>query len=753
MWDELREPREVTSAPCPAAHTPAEGRSGEFHAFADHARSVADLAAIFAEPFGGASLARILGMTHDAGKLTVAVQSALQRRAREKSRQSLGQPHKAEGAALAGSLISDPDLSALAIAINYGHHTGMPDFVGAYDGYTLSQRDVGASYLDSLRVLLDELLSVDLRALGTGVDVPPYVGTPESKTKTELFGRMCHSALVDADFLDTETHFAGGTSPRRTAHRGMKTLCDEFMTAYHVQHDGAPDSELNSLRRGIFESCREVARRPIGGRGGLYRLPAQTGSGKTLAAAAFALEHAVAFGKRRVVIAVPFTSITTQNAEVYRRMFVDSDVVLEHHSDITDEHDDVWRRLSTQNWDAEFIVTTTVQLFESLFANNPASTRKLHRLVNSVLVLDEVQALPLQLVPSLLRMLRDLAEGFGVTVLLASATQPAFWSLPVFEGFESIDVVPVDSVPDVTRRVGYEVRSKSQTLAEIADEVAELDQVLVIVNTTANAQEVYRQLQIRGVEPLHLSTRMCGAHRLVVLEEVRRRLVAGEPVGLVSTQVIEAGVDVDFPVVYRALAPADSVVQAAGRCNREGRLGLGGGRVVVFDPSDGGSPPGDYRNAAGLTRQIFIDEALRADLPVIFGEPQAMADYYRRLYASTFNRYAENKSTKIDGHRADCNYASVDQEFKMIEADTVPVVVATYGPESDAVNAAIDRLRDPSQFVDRETRRLLHRHTVQLRRGSAQPELMDEFSPGMFVWIGDYDPGCGVIYEAGVSSW
>lgn len=431
--------------------------------------------------------------------------------------------------------------------------------------------------------------------------------------------------------------------------------------------------------------------------------------------------------------------------------------MLEHHSNIIDETvaEEGWRRLSAANWDAEFIVTTTVQLFDSLFANRPSKTRKLHRLADAVVVIDEVQALPLPLLPAVLQVLRELTENYGTTVLLASATQPAFWSLPVWEDVERCDLADIGAVPEVTRRVRYDMPKVKQVWPEVATEVARHPQALVIVNTTSNAQELHALFENERDpgEVLHLSTRMCGQHRLDVLDRTRDALRIGRPVILVSTQLIEAGVDVDFPVVYRAMAPAESLVQSAGRCNREGRLGTQGGQVMIFDPVDGGLPPGIYTAATGLTRHLFIDEAGR--LPVdhprraILGEPLSMARYFRKLYDDQLYPGSLNESTKVDETRTELDFPATADAFRLIDSTTQGVVTTGYGTSAD-----IDQLRtvleavrgDPGLILDARSRRLLARFTAQIppRRLTGFTETLPS---GIQLWTGDYHPRRGVLLD------
>ena len=517
----------------------------------------------------------------------------------------------------------------------------------------------------------------------------------------------------------------------------------------------------------VYESCVAAA----GGPGGLYRLAAPTGSGKTLATAAFALRHAALHGKARVIVAVPFITITEQNAGVYRRLLDPGEpggqpVVLEHHSHVDFDSgcaDDRWRRLAAENWDAPFVVTTTVQLFESLFGRGPSRMRKVHRLANSVIVLDEVQALPHALLVPLADALRLLAAHFGATVVLSSATQPELWSLGPLRDVPARDLVQ-DRVPlfRAMRHARFEWwLTPRPRLDDVARRAAgEPGGALVVVNTVKDARTVFAALRARaGSDAVvrHLSAAMCPAHRQDVLGEVRERLAAGRPVLLVSTQLVEAGVDVDFPVVYRAVAPADSLWQAAGRANREGRLGDGGGRVVVFDPADGGMP-GSYRTQVGTTRRHFGPGKPDPD------DLAALARYYRDLYRSVGVESRTGRGVTIQRHREALDFLAVadgpEREaagsrdrslaFRMIDDDSVPVVVA-YGDagQRQLVAEAIARLRD-ADAADRRWLRVLQPYTVPVRQATAArpavAALLRPVAGDLSEWAGGYDDA-GLVLE------
>jgi CRISPR-associated endonuclease/helicase Cas3 len=733
------------------AHTPAT-LGGPWHLLADHSRMVGDLAADFAAPFGGSGLARLAGYLHDAGKAT----DVVQRRFRElqdvtgSTRPPLGVPHKVEGAQLMAALLRGEEPLALSgYLVNYGHHSGIPAKAAAETMTQVLAAWRQPELTAEIAACMASLTNKNLDDLVSSATLPAHVAEAAEAgnwAPLDLFTRMCHSTLVDADFLDTAAHFGGQPQPWRTPAFGMQRWLDQFRTYYEARFTGAQPSALNAVRRRVFDACVEGAqeRRPPG----IYRLPAPTGTGKTMASAAFGLHHAACFGKERVIVAVPFTTITTQNAAAYRQAFGDlSASLLEHHSNLVDDDvaDGTWQRLSAPGWDAEFIVTTTVQLFESLFANRPSQTRKLHRLANSVIVLDEVQAIPIVLLAPILGMLRELVEHYGVTVLLASATQPSFWSLPVWSGLPIHDLLPVDSVPDVTQRVSYAVRPEPLTWAVIASEAAAERQVLMIQNTRVDADIAYSHVaDARGGDDVFLlSKSMTADHRERVLAEVRRRLDAREPVAVVSTQLIEAGVDLDFPVVFRAIAPAEAVVQAAGRCNREGALGVRGGRVVVWVPETGATPQGIYAIQTAIAHDRFVAKGARGSLD----SPVDLAEYFDEVYRRTdTERDAEEK--KLDGYRRALDFPALAREFRMIKETAADVVVTDHPDPKvrQSIERAIGDLRaHPLAPLSRVQRRLLQRHSAAVSRKDLA--LTEELSQGIRVWCGAYDPQRGVVTD------
>lgn len=721
------------------AHSPSSV-SGQWHGLADHVRSTARSARIFAAPFGAGELAWSLGLVHDAGKCAVDWQDKLVRVAPTGAR--VGIDHKRVGALL----VRERALAA-AMAV-LGHHGGLDQWE------SLAKLAPEPDDADTLERFFAEV--PEARALTTGPELVPPTWL-ESPLVAEMGIRMVFSALVDADHLDTAAHHEGLTGPRIAAPADMGELVRRFETNRRALLDerggaGAP-SEVDAVRAALYEDVVRLAL----GEPGIYRLPAPTGSGKTMTAAGFALHHAAEHGKSRVVVAVPFTTITEQNAGVYRDL-LGEEVVLEHHSNA--ELDDRRLRLAAENWDSPFVVTTTVQLFDSLFGRRPARSRKLHRLANAVVVLDEVQALPVPLLVPILDALRVLSTHFKTTVLLASATQPSFEHLRVWE---SLDIKPLVQAPvelfTRLKRVRYEWQVDPQpTLEQIAEQIAGERQALAIVNTVGQARQLFRMVAERAeVEVVHLSTRMCPLHREVTLKRIRALLDDDEPVLVVSTQLIEAGVDVDFPVVFRALAPAESLQQAGGRANREGRL-PGLGRVVVFDAADA-PVPRFYRAGVAKTLAIFGPGRDPDD-------PALLDRYYRSLYTG-LNVDEAKRGAVIQAHREDLNFLAVAEgperdgagsprdrglAFRMIDEDPVTVIVADYDPQAQ-VTELINQLRTGTGALGAVLREL-RGHMVSLPRAVAgAPHVRALCEPviagqgDLWEWKGGYDAGVGVDEE------
>lgn len=695
---------------------------GKRHGLVEHLQGTAKLCREFCDAFGAGELGYWLGLWHDIGKFNPAWQEYLLEAEANPRITGRGPEHK-----VAGTILAEKHFGLLSLA-THGHHGGLTTRSAVANKVTDAQLARAAQ--DAIARARNSIANLE-----PGAHVTP---PPIASTAGEMFVRMVFSSLVDADSLDTEAH----TNPSNSQARGgaeasASALSSIIERSQREMGARAADTTVNRVRREIYEACLDrAADQP-----GLFRLTVPTGGGKTRSGMAFALRHAALHGLHRVVVALPFITITDQTAAVYRDIFGEANV-LEHHSGTEVPDDDVFTeaavraRLATENWDAPIVVTTTVRLFESMFSNRRSDCRRLHRLAKSIVILDEAQALPAHLLEPILDGLREFCQRYGSTVVLSTATQPAFSVLKPFRDLPATEIVPEPRrYFESLKRVEYDWRLGSQlTWGEVAAVVRAEPRILTVVNTRRDAVALLDELD--DPEALHLSTNLYGAHRREVLLEVRRRLKGGESCRLVSTQVVEAGVDLDFPVVMRAVGPFDSIVQAAGRANREG---LGSGRVIVFDPADGHLPPGDYRARTAATLALYKAGRLDPD------DPGAVDAYFRRVYDDV-----PTDRERIQRLRAAYKYPEVAAAFQMVDDDTVPAVVARHGSTEqrrsvrgwlDALQAGTDR--------PRVLMRRLQPYAVALRRSEfaryKDAGLIAEVVPGLGEWCGDYDPVRGVV--------
>lgn len=584
------------------AHTKEGAEENEWQPLEEHLLNVADRAASFAASFGYENWGRALGILHDAGKVSPSFQRRLRGSGEHVDHST---PGAWEALSRYRSELGDANGRLLAYAL-VGHHGGIPNGMRG-------ERTPLKSRLDK-EGIGDIAREFEEYAANVGVSIPggdslepiPFEKLALSGERdaamtrgvfsTSVLARMLFSCLVDADYLDTEHFVTPDVSAARDGiHRDDMVALSQKLDMYMESlQSSAASSRVNSMRAMVLEDCRSAAKWVPG----IYTLTVPTGGGKTLASLSFALRHAAANNMERVIYAIPFTSIVEQNAQVFRSVLGDNNV-LEHHSNydfdaVDNDERRLAERLAVQNWDAPLVVTTNVQLLESLFSNKPSKCRKLHNIANSVIVLDEAQMLPDNLLKVSLAMLEELVVDFNVTVVLCTATQPALEGLWPFGASPREIASHQDELLSVfghRARFAIEGGLKEE---ELVGALSSSRQALCIVGTKKKARVIYKDVANRVCENelcdednlgvFHLSANMTPLHRTKILTEVRRRLSAGERCVVISTQLIEAGVDVDFPVVYREMAGIDSLIQAAGRCNREGKLPEG--VVHVFEISD-----------------------------------------------------------------------------------------------------------------------------------------------------------------------
>jgi CRISPR-associated endonuclease/helicase Cas3 len=620
----------------------------------EHLDAVADLAAQFGRPLGIEAAARAAGLLHDLGKYAPAFQARLRGDAAAVDHSTAGAAEILGSAAGLDGMIGQ--LIAYAIA---GHHAGLPDRIGEAGSLDARLAQYDPSVLDP--VWRQEVTPVTQGLAPDGIGVPPAKSGEDLAFRLSVLGRMIFSCLVDADFRDTEAfyHSIDGTNADRMWPRLADVLPD-FLTRFdaHMSSKSRNDNQVNRLRGENLAHVRSKA----GDAPGFFTLTVPTGGGKTLASLGFALDHARAHGHSRILYAIPFTSIIDQTAAIFRDILGDENV-LEHHSAIDDEKHPCREgrdklKLAMEDWAAPVVVTTNVQLFESLFASRASRCRKLHNIASSVIILDEAQTIPRPLLAPCVQMLAELVRGYGCTIVLCTATQPALDA----RHFEkpsplALPLAGRELAPDPERlardlkRVTLH-QAGARTNAELTAALAAQPQGLVIVNSRRHALELYLEAKSAGLAGLvHLSTRQHAADRREILAGIRQRLEARAPCRVIATSLIEAGVDVDFPRVWRAEAGLDQIAQAAGRCNREGARDRNASVVTIFTAPDY-PPPNEIKGLIG-------DRARMADKHQDLLSPAAIADYFGEVYWRLGERIdgkAILPKFKLSGANADFDY-------------------------------------------------------------------------------------------------
>jgi len=680
------------------AHSTEDPNKGDWQPLDRHLDEVARRCGEFTSRFGAEPWGKVCGLLHDLGKFSQEFQARLEGGRRV--------DHATAGARKVVEVFKPGFGRLLAYAIA-GHHSGLPD--GGVDGG--ARRDTLSGRLDPVKINVPEIR--DFQSVLDAVPAElPQPSISRNGFSCAFFIRMLFSSLVDADFLDTEAWLTRDRAGLRGGYPTVPELLKQL--DQHLDTICCSDTPVNQRRAEVLAKCREAA----GLKPGIFSLTVPTGGGKTLSSLAFALRHAELYGLERVVYAIPYTSIIEQNAAVFRNALgeLGPAAVLEHHSNyqplLEDEEDEtspaLRMRLAAENWDAPVVVTTNVQLFESLFASRGSRCRKLHNLVRSVVILDEAQMLPTALLQPCLSALRELAANYGATVVLCTATQPALHRahyLPCgFAESEVREIVPNhQELYEALRRVDV-AHVGGLSDEEVVRRVSVRRQALCIVNTRAHARKLFEAL---GPDDghFHLSALLCPAHRAEKLSVIRERLAAGEPCRVISTQLVEAGVDVDFPVVLRAAAGIDSVAQAAGRCNREGKLPQHGD-VTVFDP-ECGLPPSYFRRTAdvgALTVRAFSDLL----------SPDAVRHYFTHLYSF---EGADGLDTKGILRRLEENarslsfpFREIAEDFRVIDSDMDSLIIAY----DERARNLIRELRHTD--FPAGTARKLQRYTVQIYR-------------------------------------
>lgn len=673
------------------AHSTEHPDKSDWQSLSEHLHNVAELAKSFGAVFGAEEWGKYAGLLHDAGKATKEFTARLE-----------GKPKRVDHATF-GARLAQARAGKLGLLLSYviaGHHGGLTD--GGIQENQLHFRLKHGKVSDDTSLLPELNISGELK--------PPFLPDKEwAMFSFAFFTRMIFSCLVDADFLDTERFCSPEKARKRKPiqssdlHSLQKSLRTYLTEKEHKAHPG----KINSLRKDILSECRTKAISPQG----FFSLTVPTGGGKTLSSLTFALDHAVAHNLNRVIYAIPFTSIIEQNAHVFSEA-IGQENVLEHHCNYRDEDDesvyDKWRGLAAENWDAPVVVTTNIQFFESLFSNKTSRCRKLHNIAGSVIVLDEAQAIPTEYLEPCLAVLRELVAHYRCTVLLCTATQPAFADRSLLRS----------ALPEVTEIIdtpeGLYVQLKRVHVEfvgqiandELAKQLSRQKQVLCIVSTKKQAQQVFSALSDKD-GAFHLSTNMYPAHRTRVLKAIRQHLNDEQPCRVISTSLVEAGVDLDFPVVYRAMAGLDSIAQAAGRCNREGKLEYG--LVYVFEPEQLPAMPWLKRRVS-QAREVL---RLFPEKDCLGLEP--MRRYFELLYdAEVLDKKEIVKRLKIKpGTDFIFPFKEIADDFRLIEDEGIGLIVTGRKEDENNIAQLIRELRN-TEFPF-STIRKLQQYSVTVR--------------------------------------
>ena len=662
-----------------------------FQSNEEHCLEVAKLAKQFASEFGMGEWGYVLGILHDKGKESKEFQEYIQDVngiPGHKKWTQKGKAHAYVGALIAQRLYGNQSAQLFCNPIA-SHHRGLYDYC-------------------ELENLLTKQIPGEIETIATahGLNRPPF---KMNGNELHHLVRMMFSCLVDADYLNTELFMNEQTSMMRGSRFSLQDLMPLLERHFEKLQQSSVKSDVNHIRQEVQTCCRKMSKNPRGS----YSLTVPTGGGKTLSSLVWAMQHAVHHGMKRIVIAIPYTSIIVQTAAILKEIFGEN-AVLEHHSNfdpntITDSALRHQAKLATENWDYPIIVTTNVQLFESMFCNRPSDCRKLHNLTNSVIVLDEVQTLPTDFLQPIVDALKAYQHIFGISVLFTTASQPVLSGIiegcnpkVSFSGIDEIkEIIPRDYVlHDRLRRVHLEIDDAASTYDEIADRLAKHKRVLCIVNTRNDAREIFTRLPQEGLT-VHLSRMMCPRHVGQTIEKIKHALSndTDEIIRVVATQLIEAGVDIDFPVVYRQEAGLDSILQAAGRCNREGKLEVATTRVFSLSKEHLLHGKIVFANQARLNMKNVKD----------WFAPETMTEFFRQYYSQMETFDKEGMKDLLYNPKEIC-FEDASQKFRLIEDGGVSVIVNT--GESMAL---VEQLKKEGMFY--ALMKQLSQYSVTIHKG------------------------------------
>lgn len=704
-----------------------KNEAGKEHVLSEHLEGVAFQLGNFLKFLPYKNIFRITGLFHDAGKYQLAFQRYLNEGGKRGS-----VPHASLGAAMC----KDYNFIDAAFAID-GHHKGLPDKGDLKSDLNQFLEPSNIPYDDVKKEFFNQnrLTEEDLK----------YADTDLRGTDRELFIRLLFSALTDADWLDTERHFNSSIADRRI----QKALDYQYLLEkLEIEiSEKSKEGNINALRNKVREFAISIATSDTG----FYSMTLPTGMGKTLASISWALHHAKHNSLRRIIVVLPFISIIDQTAGELKRIFGE-EWVLEHHSNFYEDDEankhiadesvhsqNYTKRLVTENWDFPIIVTTSVQFFESLFSNKPARCRKVHNIAQSVVIFDEVQTLPKELILPTLGMLKNAQKLMNTSFLFCTATQPAFEKSDSFNGIDS--VVPLVENPDevfkATRRVNYLSINNYEpvSIQELSTIVLKQGtSTLSIFNTKKQALLFFNSLKKEAnCHLFHLSTSMFPAHRKRVIEEIRNGLKKRERILVASTQLIEAGVDFDFPCVFREISPLESIIQSAGRCNREGKM-IEPGKVLIFSLKDASAPNRQYRSLAEFANSLY-----KGKEELLFEH-----DFFGEYYRKAFRLFIPDDIKNIEAARQGFNFRTVAEVYHLIENKTTPVFILC-----EESTYLYTRIRQ-KPVLSRDDYRAMQQYSVQVYDNFLRDNLgkLGKEPQGFWIWHGPYDNEYGLSNEA-----
>ena len=702
----------------------------------EHSSGVAEFMRKFALSDLFADLYEFCGFIHDIGKYSNAFQKHI-----------TGENNQVKHSIYGAIFAKEQSLMEVVFPV-FGHHAGLPDNPKMRQDIMAEQNTEDSPYGEICRAWKEDI--------GQKLNIPNDKEFQDLMDilKQELFVRMLYSSLVDADSLDTERHYDETKfETRKNCPLNTEVLLHKLQQKFESfqNHQEKNTSIITQFRDNVREYAESKASLPQG----FFSLTLPTGLGKTLCSMNWALRHSQHHKNiKRIIIVLPFISSIDQTAEVFKAIFNEEgdDYVIEHHSNVIyaenedkkDEYNP--KQLATENWDYPIIITTSVQFFESLFDNKRSACRKLHNIQDSIIIFDEIQSLPLSVTEPTLTMLDNLQKLCRCSILFCTATQPDFEVREGFQGVNKIESLVENPkfIFEETRRVTYHPLNKYEEIAvsELADIVSKSNKsALVVFNTKKKARLFFEEM--KGCDDyhlFHLSTNMCPAHRKEVITNIRQALREGKHIIVSSTQLIEAGVDMDFPTVYRELAPLESIIQSAGRCNREGQLkdengSLIKGDVYLFALTESGQPSKEYRSWSEFANMLYKGNE----------EKLYTHDFYSYYYRELVKNFADTDKLDITADRKKFLFQTVADKYKIIDNNTQSIFVYTYNQSSREL---YNQLKN-EEYITKRERQEISQYCVQVydKFRKENSTLIDPLPSGVLVWYGSYDTDFGLPFK------